>query len=452
MKKILIHRARIVNEGKKFIGSVLIEGEDIAKVYTAPDKIDIPAGCEVIEAEGKLLLPGVIDDQVHFRDPGLTHKGDLATETRAAVAGGITSIMEMPNTIPQTITNGLLREKHKIAAEKSVTNYSFYLGATNDNIDEIKKIDPAVVCGVKVFMGASTGNMLVDKEESLRNIFSEAPGIVACHCEDETTIRNNTKAYIEEYGEDMPFSYHPLIRSRDACLKSSALAVRLAREYGTRLHILHLSTAGEMELFDNSIPLEEKKITAEVCVHHLWFDDTWYQEKGALIKWNPAIKTPFDRKALLDAVKNDKIDIIATDHAPHTLEEKSQVYTKSPSGGPLVQHSLVAMLDLWHLGEIELEKIVEKMCHNPATLFGVEKRGFIRPGYRADLVLVDPDRRWEVTPENILYKCGWSPFMGHRFRSSVISTFVNGNRVWNEGVIEDSFRGQPLSFATRKNP
>ena len=446
MKKILINGAWIVNEGQKFKGSVLIEGENISRVFNSPDKIDIPSGCEVIEADGMLLLPGVIDDQVHFRDPGLTHKGDLATETRAAVAGGITSVMEMPNTIPQTITNKLLAEKHVIAAEKSVTNYSFYLGATNDNIKEIKNIDPSKVCGIKVFMGASTGNMLVDNEESLRKIFSEAKGIVACHCEDETTIRNNTKAYTEEYGENMPFSYHPLIRSRDACLKSSSLAVRLAREYGTRLHILHLSTAGEMELFDNTIPLEEKKITAEVCVHHLWFDDTWYEEKGPFIKWNPAIKTPFDRKALIEAVKNDKIDIIATDHAPHTIDEKMQVYAKSPSGGPLVQHSLVAMLDLWHRGEISIEKIVEKMCHNPAILFGVEKRGFIRAGYRADLVIVDPDRSWEVKPENIMYKCGWSPFTGHRFRSSVISTFVNGNRVWNDGLLDDSVPGQPLSF------
>lgn len=446
MNKILINNAWIVNEDKKFRGSLLVEGKYITAVYSAADKFEIPRGCEVIDATGKLLMPGIIDDQVHFREPGLTHKGDIASETRAAVAGGITSVMEMPNTIPQTTTNELLEKKHEIASRSAVTNYSFYLGATNDNIDEIRNLDQSVVCGVKVFMGASTGNMLVDREESLRTIFAESPVLVACHCEDEKTIKTNTAAYIEEYGDDIPFEYHPLIRSRESCLKSSSLAVNLAREYGTRLHILHLSTAGEMELFSNNLPLHLKRITAEVCVHHLWFDDTWYKQKGALIKWNPAIKTAFDRKALIEAVNNGRIDIIATDHAPHTLEEKSQVYTKAPSGGPLVQHSLVAMLDLWHQGKITLEKIVEKMCHNPALLFGIEERGYIRAGYRADLVLVNPESEWEVTPKNILYKCGWSPFTGHRFRSSVDKTFVNGNLVYDSGKIIDSIPGEALKF------
>jgi len=446
MKQIYIKDGLIINEGKKEIGSILLRGDVISEIYTGERRPRSIEGAEEINAEGMLILPGIIDDQVHFRDPGLTHKGDIGSETRAAVAGGVTSIMEMPNTNPQTITNDLLAMKHEIASAKAVTNYSFYLGATNDNIDEIIAVDTSLVCGIKVFMGASTGNMLVDKEESLRKIFSESPLIVACHCEDETTIRNNTRTYSEEYGEDIPFEYHPLIRSREACMKSSTLAVKLAREYGTRLHILHLSTAEEMDLFDNTIPLHQKKITAEACVHHLWFDDGSYKEKGAYIKWNPSIKKVSDREALIEAVNNNKIDIVATDHAPHTIAEKSQVYLKAPSGGPLVQHSLVAMLDLWHKGSFQIEKIVEKMCHNPAILFGIEKRGFIRRGYKADLVLVDPHKEWEVTEDNILYKCGWSPFLGHKFRSYVSKTFVNGNLVWNDGEISENSRGEALRF------
>jgi len=447
MKKVYIKNGLIINEGKKEIGSILINGSVIREIYTGEGSPESIAGADTIDATGLLIMPGIIDDQVHFREPGLTHKGDIATETRAAVSGGVTSVMEMPNTNPQTITNQLLAGKHEIAARTAVTNYSFYLGATNDNIHEIKNVDPAMVCGIKVFMGASTGNMLVDSEESLRKIFSESPVIVACHCEDETTIRNNTKAYTEEYGERIPFEYHPLIRSREACQKSSSLAVKLAKEYGTRLHILHLSTAGEMELFDNTVPLKQKKITAEVCVHHLWFDDTSYKEKGSLIKWNPAIKTAFDRQALVRAINNDRIDIVATDHAPHTLKEKGESYLKAPSGGPLVQHSLVAMLDLWHEGYFTLEKIVEKMCHNPSILFGIEGRGFIRHGYKADLVLVDPGKEWEVNSSNILYKCGWSPFTGHKFKSYVSKTFVNGNLVWDNGILIDDSRGEALKFS-----
>jgi dihydroorotase len=446
MKNILIYRGWIVNEGEKFRGSLLIEGDIIKAIYRGDDQPDIPKGCEIVEASNMLVLPGVIDDQVHFRDPGLTHKGDIASETRAAVAGGITSVMEMPNTIPQTITNDLLKKKQLMAAEKAVTNFSFYLGATNDNIEEIRKADPESVCGIKVFMGASTGNMLVDNEESLRKIFSESPILVACHCEDEPTIQKNLAHYKERYGNNIPIEHHHLIRSREACYKSSSFAINLAKEYGTKLHILHLSTADEMNLFDNSTPLIEKKITAEVCVHHLWFDDSAYLEKKSLIKWNPAIKTAFDKRALIGSLNSDKLDIVATDHAPHTIDEKLQEYTKSPSGGPLVQHSLVAMLDMYHQGLFSLEKIVEKMCHNPAILFGIVKRGFIREGYKADITLVDPERSFTVTPENILYKCGWSPFEGHTFKSTVIKTYVNGNLVWDDGRVDDAIKGELLKF------
>jgi dihydroorotase len=446
MKKLYITNGLIVNEGKSVTGSILTEGSTISEIFTGSDRPVHIQGAETIDATGMLVLPGVIDDQVHFREPGLTHKGDFATESAAAVAGGITSVMEMPNTVPQTITMDQLKKKHEMASRSGITNYSFYLGATNDNIEEIRNADPALVCGIKVFMGASTGNMLVDNEDSLRKIFSSTTLPVACHCEDEPTIRTNLQAYTEEYGDDMPFEYHPLIRSREACLKSSSLAVSLAVQYGTRLHILHLSTADEMSLFDNSIPLSEKKITAEVCVHHLWFSDSSYKEKGAFIKWNPAIKKESDRQALIDAVNSDRLDIIATDHAPHTIEEKRAPYTKAPSGGPLVQHSLVAMLEMWYKGHFTIEKIVEKMCHNPAILFQVEKRGFLRKGYFADIVIVDPASKWRVSEKNILYKCGWSPFEGYRFRSEVITTIVNGNIVWNNGELIDRIKGMSLTF------
>jgi dihydroorotase len=445
MKK-LIHRADIINEGRKFKGSVLIENDRIKSIYTLDDHFNIPEGTDIIEADGRLLIPGIIDDQVHFREPGLTHKADINSETRAAVAGGVTSFMEMPNTLPQTISREALKEKQERAAETSLCNYSFYLGATNNNIEEIREADPETTCGVKVFMGSSTGNMLVDNIESLRRIFAESPVLVACHCEDEPTIQRNLKNYREKYGDDIPVEFHPLIRSREACFKSSSLAVDLAREFNTRLHILHLSTADEMVLFDNSIPLKEKRITAEVCVHHLWFDDTDYENMGTFIKWNPAIKTAFDRQALIESINNDKIDIIATDHAPHTIEEKQKPYISAPSGGPLVQHSLVAMLELSNQGKITIEKIVEKMCHNPAIAFGVDERGFIREGYKADLCLVDPVHEWTVTNNNILYKCKWSPFDNQTFSSSVEKTFVNGQLAYDRGRITETPGGELLTF------
>jgi dihydroorotase len=446
MKKLLIKNAEIVNEGEVFKGSVLISGELIETIYRGKESVPGSGNIETIDADGKLLLPGIIDDQVHFREPGLSHKGDIYTESRAAAAGGVTSFMEMPNTIPQTITASALAAKRTIAAASSPLNYSFYFGATNDNIEEIKAINPEEVCGLKVFMGSSTGNMLVDNKESLRKIFRSSPVLVACHCEDEKTIKNNLRAYIEEYGEDIPVEYHPLIRSREACFLLSSYAVSLAREYGTRLHILHISTAEELGLFDSTLPLKEKKITAEVCIHHLWFDESDYRDWGNFIKWNPAIKKSTDRQALIEGVLSNKIDIVATDHAPHTLKEKQNIYTKASSGGPMVQHSLTAMLELWHRGYIGLEKIVEKMCHNPAILFGIENRGFIREGYNADLCLVDPENNWTVSGENILYKCGWSPFEGVSFNSKVIRTIVNGNTVWDGEEIYDSQPGQLLKF------
>jgi len=449
MKK-LIHRADIVNEGMKYKGSVLIENDRIKAIYTSNDTFSIPEGTDIIEADGRLLLPGIIDDQVHFREPGLTHKADINSETRAAVAGGVTSFMEMPNTIPQTISLEALKEKQRIAEDKSLCNYSFYLGATNDNIEEIRNVDPETTCGIKVFMGSSTGNMLVDNIDSLRKIFAESPILVACHCEDETTIQQNLKKFKEKYGDEIPVDSHPAIRSREACLRSSSLAVSLAKEFNTRLHILHLSTADEMHLFDNSILLEQKRITAEVCVHHLWFDDTDYQEKGNYIKWNPSIKTSFDRKALIESIINDRIDIIATDHAPHTMEEKQNAYTKAPSGGPLVQHSMVAMLELSKQGRIKIEKIVEKMCHNPAIAFGITDRGFIREGYKADLCLVNPDKRWTVNKNNILYKCNWSPFEGQEFSSSLEKTFINGKLAYDRGRINETLRGELLTFKRQK--
>ncbi len=445
MSSIFIRKATVINEGRIFTGDVQIVDEIILSV-SENGRIDPRKDSEIIDAEGLILIPGVIDDQVHFREPGLTHKGDIFTESRAAAAGGITSFMDMPNTLPQTVTIDLLKEKARIAAEKSFINYSFYLGATNTNLDEIRKLDPSLVCGIKLFMGSSTGNMLVDNKQTLMNIFAEATIPVACHCESEPLIRKNMEEARNEYGDNIPISLHPSIRSREACLLSSSHAVNLACEYGTRLHILHLSTMDELSLFRNDLPLSEKRITAEVCVHHLWFDDTWYDLLGNKIKWNPAIKTRSDRESLIDGVTNDIIDIIATDHAPHTIEEKQKSYFNAPSGGPLVQHSLVAMLELWHLGRISIEKIVEKMCHNPAILFNIKGRGFIREGYKADLCLVDPDSPWSVSNENILYKCGWSPFEGARFRSKILKTIVNGTLVYNNGIFNENFRGQSLQF------
>lgn len=443
MGKILIRNAILVNEGKIFRSDLLIIDELIAAIGN--DLAD-PHECKVIDATGKILIPGVIDDQVHFRQPGLIHKGDIYTESRAAAAGGITSFMDMPNTNPQTVSIDNLREKFKMGAENSLLNYSFYIGATNDNLNEIMNADPSEVCGIKLFMGSSTGNMLVDDERSLKQLFSQAPMLIAAHCEDEQEIKKNTALYRGKYGDEIPLRIHPLIRSREACYASSSKAVELAKKYNTRLHILHLSTADEMKLFSNEYPLPEKRITAEVCVHHLWFDESSYEASGTRIKWNPAIKTRFDRDALRHAVNNDIVDIIATDHAPHTIQEKQNNYIHCPSGGPLVQHSLLMMLELWHRKIFSLEKIVQMMCHNPAILFGIQKRGFIREGYKADLCIADPSDPWTVDKSNLLYKCGWSPVEGTTFRSRVLTTIVNGTVVYDNGMINEDYRGQKLRF------
>lgn len=445
MSSILILDGIIVNEGKAIRGDLLVIDELISAVGSSDD-MDIPKGTRIIDASGFLLLPGIIDDQVHFREPGLTHKGDIFSESKAAVSGGITSFMDMPNTIPQTVSLKELNEKYIIGSERSLANYSFYIGATNDNLSEIMKVDPYEVCGIKLFMGSSTGNMLVDNETALKNLFAEATMPITAHCEDEPTIKKNIESYRAEYGENVPVKMHPVIRSREACYLSSLHAINLAREYNARLHILHISTADELKLFTNRIPLQEKRITAEVCVHHLWFDESSYERLGTLIKWNPAIKTTFDRKALKDAVNSNVIDIIATDHAPHTIEEKKNTYFNSPSGGPLVQHSLVMMLEQWHRKIFTLEKIVEMMCHNPAILFNIRERGFIREGYKADLCIVDPSNPWTVSKENILYKCGWSPLEGTTFRSKIVYTIINGTVVYDNGVINEEYRGQRLLF------
>nr|WP_321358339.1 dihydroorotase [uncultured Draconibacterium sp.] len=444
--KTLIKDATIVNEGLKFKGSVLIDGEKIEKIFPHV----IPAGfdlsqTEVIDASGLLLIPGVIDDQVHFREPGLTHKGEIATESKAAAAGGVTTYMEMPNTKPQAVTQEELQKKFDRAAEVSAVNYSFYMGATNDNLQEVLKTDPTKVCGIKVFMGSSTGNMLVDDDATLSEIFKNAPTLVATHCEDEATIKANTEIARQRYGENVPISRHCHIRSDEACYKSSSKAVELASKFDTRLHILHLSSAKEMSLFSSG-KVGDKKITAEVCVHHLWFDERDYIDYGTRIKWNPAVKCEKDKVALWEALLADKIDVIATDHAPHTLEEKNNSYFKAPSGGPLVQHSLVAMLELSKKGFISVEKVIEKMCHAPADLFRVNKRGYIREGYFADLVLVDPNKNWIVAPENILYKCGWAPFERTEFSNQVVSTFVNGLKVYDNNRIIHSNYGQAITF------
>lgn len=443
-----IINATIVNEGIIFKGTVYIKDgiiADIAKSGESDSDINTNDFIE-INAEGKHLLPGVIDDQVHFREPGLTNKGEIYTESKAAVAGGITSYMEMPNTVPQTLTQELLEDKYQLAKEKSLANYSFYMGVSNDNAAEVLKTDSKNVCGIKIFLGASTGNMLVNKLATIEEIFSNTKMLIAVHCEEESIIKSNTELYKAKYGEDIPFEAHSAIRSREACYTSSYFAVQLAKKHNTRLHLFHLSTSDEMNLLDNTIPIEEKHITAEVCVHHLWFSNKDYEEKGAFIKWNPSIKTEEDREALFNAVLNGKIDVIATDHAPHTIEEKQNKYLSAPSGGPLVQHSLPAMLDFQHHYKITLEKIVEMMCHNPARLFRIDKRGYIRKGYHADLVLVDLNSPWKVDKSNILYKCGWSPFEGHTFLSKITHTFVNGNLVYNNGTFDESSRGERLTF------
>lgn len=442
----LIHKATIINEGTSFTGSVLLEGERISRIFTGDVPETVLNACrQVIDARGLYLIPGVIDDQVHFREPGLTHKGDLSTESRAAVAGGVTSFMEMPNTNPQTVTLSALEQKMEMAAGKSVANFSFYLGATNENIAELKKSDPKKVCGVKVFMGASTGNMLVDNEKTLRRIFAEVDMLIATHSEKEEIIRENSESFRKKFGEDIPISFHPQIRSVEACYRSSAQAIELADRYGTRLHVLHLSTAREMGLFSRA-PLAEKKITAEVCVHHLWFSDEDYDRLGARIKWNPAIKTADDRQALREALLQGKLDVVATDHAPHLLSEKEGGALRAASGGPLVQHSLQVMMELARQGIYTKEFVVEKMCHAPARLFRVKERGFIREGYFADLVLIDPAKPYTVTPENMLYKCGWSPFEGETFGCTVIKTFVNGQLVYEEGKVTENLFGKPLLF------
>ena len=440
----LIKNATIINQGETFNGSILIKDQLIDKILRKSDQL--PPADKIIDATDHYLIPGVIDDQVHFREPGLTHKADIFTESGAAVAGGVTSFMEMPNTNPQTTTIEALNQKFETGSRKSVANYSFYIGATNDNLTEVLKADPGKVCGVKVFMGSSTGNMLVDKQEALENIFREVPMLIATHCEDEATIRRNTKEFKAQYGEDMPFRYHPLIRSAEACYKSSSMAVELATKFNTRLHILHLSTAREMSLFNASLPIEEKRITAEVCVHHLWFSDQDYDKYGARIKWNPAVKTADDREALREALKNNIVDVVATDHAPHALDEKNYSYFHAPSGGPLVQHSLQAMLELSAKGVFTKEMVVDKMCHAPARLFGIEKRGFIREGYFADLVLVAPDQQELVEDASVHYKCGWSPFSGTSFSHRITHTFVNGYPVYADGTINRNQQGMMLTF------
>jgi dihydroorotase len=446
MKSILITGANIVNEGKITRSDILIK--DGVFYNIGKDLSEFEADM-TIDASGKYIFPGLIDDQVHFREPGLTHKADIYTESKAAVAGGITSYMEMPNTVPQAVTLELLEDKFKIASEKSLANYSFFFGATNDNIEDILKVDPENVCGIKVFQGSSTGNMLVDNPESLDRIFSECKLIIATHSENDDIIKANLKKYQAEFGDDIPVKYHPKIRSAEACYDASKKVVDLARKYGSRLHVLHISTAKEVKLFDERLPLEEKRITAEACIHHMWFSEEDYEEKGNFIKWNPAIKTADDREKILKGVLEGNIDIIATDHAPHTIEEKNKPYLSAPSGGPLVQHSLVAMLDLYHQGKIRLDQIVEKMCHNPAILFEIEKRGYIRPGYHADLVIADLDSPWTVEKSNILSKCGWSPFEGHTFKSKVTQTIVSGHLAFENGTFHEEQKGQRLKFSRK---
>ncbi|MGO1243046.1 MAG: dihydroorotase [Sphingobacterium sp.] len=443
MSSILIKSATIVNEGNTFIADVYVNQ---GRIEMIADEINHPAD-QFIDATGLHLLPGLIDDQVHFREPGLTHKADIWHESRAAVAGGTTSFMEMPNTVPNTLTQRLLEDKYETASECSLANYSFYMGAANDNLAEVLKTNPREVCGIKIFMGSSTGNMLVDNAQTLEAIFSEAPTLIAVHCEDEATVQHNLNTYIEKYGEEgLTAQMHPLIRSAEACYLSSSKAVELAKKHNTRLHILHISTAIETSLFDSTLPLSEKRITAEACIHHLWFSDADYPQKGNFIKWNPAVKSSADRDAILEAVLNGTIDVIATDHAPHTLAEKEQPYAKAPSGGPLIQHALQALLDMVKQGKLTIEELVTKTAHNTATLFEIESRGFIREGYWADLVLVDLNKPYTVTQENILSKCGWSPFLGHQFSSSITHTLVSGNIAYSGGEIIETGTGHRILF------
>ena len=443
MNYYLIKNANIVNEGIISKGDVLIKGERIEKIGESITN----SSAKIIEADGLYLLPGIIDDQVHFREPGLTHKGDLYSEPKAAIAGGVTSFMEMPNTIPNALSQSLLEDKYSLAASKSLANFSFFMGVSNDNYDEVMRTDKKNVCGIKIFMGSSTGNMLVDDTKTLEKVFSQSEMLIATHCEDETTIRKNTIEAKSIYGEDVPISMHPVIRSAEACFLSSSFAVSLAKKFGSRLHILHISTAKELSLFNNQIPLKEKKITSEVCIHHLWFDESDYKRLGMMIKWNPAIKSTNDKRELLMALIDDRIDVIATDHAPHTLNEKLQPYLKAASGGPMVQHSLVAMLEFYRNGKLTLEKIVQKMCHSVADCFKIKERGYIREGYYADLVLVDMNDPWMVESSNILYKCQWSPFEKQVFHSKVNYTFVNGHLAYNKGVFDEGKKGHRLSFS-----
>ncbi|WP_430466902.1 dihydroorotase [Winogradskyella ouciana] len=443
-KHTIIKNAKIVNEGQTIEGDILIENDIIKEIASS---ISVKSSeITVIDAEGNYVLPGMIDDQVHFREPGLTHKANIETESKAALAGGITSFIEMPNTKPQTTTVEKLEEKFEIASKSSHANYSFMFGGTNDNLDEILKVDSKTVAGLKLFLGSSTGNMLVDDPAVIEKIFSSTDMVISVHCEDEATIKKNLEAHIAEYGDDIPMEKHPIIRSEEACYISSSKAIELAKKTGARLHVFHLSTGKETSLFSNKIPLKDKKITAEVCIHHLWFSDEDYARKGSHIKWNPAVKTSKDREQLLKALLDDRIDVIATDHAPHTLEEKDNSYTSAPSGGPLVQHALVALLEMHHQGKISIEKIVEKACHNPAILFDVEKRGYIREGYYADLVIVDLKSPWTVNKSNILYKCGWSPFEGNTFKSRITHTFVNGELAYNNFKVLDVKAGRRLTF------
>ena len=442
MKDYLIKNATIVNEGKQMFADVLIKNQKIEKIGNNLQAVNAIE----INAEGKYLLPGFIDDQVHFREPGLTHKAEIYTEAKAAVSGGITSYMEMPNTIPNTLTQELLADKYAIGSKKSLANYSFYMGASNDNLEEMLKTDIKNVCGIKIFMGSSTGSMLVDNEKTLEGIFSNSPTLIATHCEDEATVQKNLAIFKEKYGENLTINMHPLIRNEEACYLSSSFAVALAKKHQTRLHILHISTGKETFLFDNHLPLKNKKITAEACIHHLWFSDKDYKEKGNWIKWNPAIKTEADKNQILNAVLEDRIDVIATDHAPHTIAEKEQVYSKAPAGGPLVQHAFNALFELYHQEKISLEKIVEKTAHNVAICFQIKERGFIREGYFADLVLVDLNQSYTVTKENILAKCGWSPFEGQKFNSQITHTFVSGHLAFENGKFDESKLGERLSF------
>lgn len=444
MSTILIKNANIVNEGTITQGDVRIEGDRIAEVGGS---ISVKsADTKVIDADGQYLIPGMIDDQVHFREPGLTHKATIETESRAAIAGGITTFIEMPNTVPQATTIELLEEKFSRAAETSWANYSFMFGGTNDNLEEILKVDKTKVAGLKLFLGSSTGNMLVDDVKVLEKIFSRTDLLISVHCEDEATIRKNLAEYKDKYGDDIPMEMHPKIRSEEACYISSSNAIKLAKKTGARLHVFHLSTKKETALFDKKKPLKDKKITAEVCIHHLWFSDEDYKTKGSRIKWNPAVKTAADREGLLKALNDDRIDVIATDHAPHTIEEKAGVYTEAPSGGPLVQHALAALFEMHHNGLLDIETIVQKTAHNPAILFEIKDRGFIREGYKADLVLVDINSPWTVNKENILYKCGWSPFEGRTFRSKVTHTFINGCLAYENHKFPNRSRGERITF------